>query len=86
MDKLVSIGAEDAPKTDAPNRIVLTFTDDHSIENMKVEVVNVTPEQVAIAIFHLTRIANQVADARQFQAAQAARELAAVAADLRRRS
>lgn len=83
-DRIVPIGATEAPKSDAANRIVFSFTDDHTIDGMKVEVVNVTPEQCAVAAFHLLRIGNQVADARQFQAAQAQREVAAVAAQLRR--
>lgn len=55
----------DAIDEDAKHRVLVTFPDDHSINGMKVEIIGVTPEQMAVAVFHLSRAASQVADARQ---------------------
>lgn len=79
---IIEIAEKDAPKLDDPHRVVITFPDDHTISGMKVEVIGVTPEQIAVAVFHLSRTANQVADARQMQAAVAARELESIRREL----
>lgn len=70
----------DAPTTDAANRIVFNFPNDHDIGGLKVDIIGVTPEQIAVAIFYLNRSANQIADMRQMQSQLNARELAAAQA------
>lgn len=84
-DSVVEISASDAPKTSDPHRIVISFPDDHEINGMKVDVSDVTPEQVAVAVFHLQRVASQLADVRQFSAEQARRQVAQVSRELRRK-
>lgn len=83
-DRIVKLGAKDAPSASDAHRLLVTFPDDHDINGMKVDVTDVTPEQVSVAIFHLQRVASQLADLRQFQAETARREVADVAAALRR--
>lgn len=77
------IEAADAPTQAAAHRIVVTFPTDHELNGMKVEIVDVTPEQVAVAAFHLTRSANQLADAMMLQAARERGEVDAVMRELR---
>lgn len=77
---IAPLNAADAPKADAVNRIVFNFPNDHDIGGLKVEIVGVTPEQIAVAVFYLERSANQLADMRQMQASLNARELAAAQA------
>lgn len=72
----------DAPKVDAPNRIVFNFPNDHDIGGMSVEIIGVTPEQVAVAVFYLNRSANQIADVRQMQAQGEARTMADIRREL----
>ena len=78
------LSAADAPKLDAANRIVFTFANDHDIGGLKVEIIGVTPEQIAVAVFYLNRSANQIADMRQMQASLNAKELAAANAAIAR--
>lgn len=80
----VPLSEADAPQATDKHRIVITFPDDHSINGMKVEIMGVTPEQCAVASFHISRAGNQVADARQVMAAQEASEIEAIRRNLRR--
>lgn len=73
---IVDLTREDAPKVGDPHRVLFTFTDDHGIDGMKVEIIGVTPEQIAVAIFYLQRTASQLADFRQMSAAQEAAQIA----------
>jgi hypothetical protein len=73
----------DAPLATAPSRVLVNFPNDHDISGMKIEIANVTPEQIAVMIFHLQRSASQIADMRQLQAESERREIARVAADIR---
>lgn len=68
----------EAPKGNEPHRILVTFPSDHEISGMKVEIIGVTPEQIAVANFHIGRAADQVADARMIQAEAQRREIEAV--------
>lgn len=81
---LVVVGKKDAPEADAPHRIVFQFVNDHDIGGMKVEVKNVTPEQCAVALFYLQRVANDTADMRQLQASMTDNEVAAMQRKLER--
>ena len=81
----IEANSEAAPKVGAANRIVVNFPNDHDIGGMAVEIVNVTPEQIAIATFHLMRSADQLADLRQMQQAQSAGEIAAMRRQLETR-
>lgn len=51
--------------------IHIGYTDDHSIEGMVVTVRGVTPQQIMMAVYYLTRAANRLADAVEFQQLQA---------------
>ena len=50
------LGKKAAP-TDSDSKISFTFPDNHSIDGSKVEILNVTPEQIAVAQLYLTRFA-----------------------------
>jgi hypothetical protein len=65
-----TIPAKEAPTTAAPHRIVITFASDHELDGMKVEIHDVTPEQCAVASYHLMRSANQLSDAAMLAAAR----------------
>lgn len=78
------IGEKDAPAQAAPHRILITFTSDHEINGMKVEIVDVTPEQCAVASYHMMRSANQLSDAAMLQAARERGEVDRVMAELRK--
>lgn len=80
------IGAEEAPKLDAPHRIVISFPTDHEINGMKVEIIGVTPEQCAVASYHLMRSANQLSDAMMLQTAHERAEVERVRRELARKS
>lgn len=63
---------EDSPlDMTAASRIVITFADDHTLDGMRVEVREVTPEQIAVANFYLQRIATGLATAREMAVAKA---------------
>lgn len=64
--------------------INLTFEDDHSLNGMSVEVIGVTPEQIAVAVFHLQHIANSLLDMATMQRMREQSEIAKVAADIRK--
>lgn len=66
------------------NRIVFVFPDDHEVNGMKIEVLNVTPEQIAVAIMQLNRIALMLLAQRDSVAMQAEAEAQAVRANLAR--
>jgi hypothetical protein len=53
------------------NGIAIEFPDDHDINGMKVKIVGVTPEQIMVAVWHLTRSADVLADYRTQQMIQA---------------
>lgn len=69
MSGLVGIKPSDqvAPNTD-DHGIAIEFPDDHSITGMKIRVLGLTAEQVAVAAFHINRVANQAADYKAYQA------------------
>lgn len=71
----------DPVPTGAPNRIVVTFADDHTVNGAKIEIAGVSPEQIAVAVFHLERVANSLANAAQI-AARDRRVTAATPADV----
>lgn len=81
---IVALPEADAPKTDAPNRILINFPDDHDIHGAKIEIVGVTSEQIMLAVFYLTRSANQLADARQMQGEMQRREIENISRELRK--
>jgi hypothetical protein len=74
-----AIPAADAPKDDAPHRVVLNFPNDHDIGGMKIEVVGVTAEQLSVAIFHLNRVAMQLVDFAAMQSRMDSEQIAEVA-------
>jgi hypothetical protein len=41
-----------------PHRILIEFPNDHDIAGAKFDVTEITPEQIAVAIFHLNMIAS----------------------------
>lgn len=59
------------------HKIAITFADDHSFNGVKLEVIGVTPEQIAAAIFHLQRVAHAMVDAMMTAARQNDAEIAA---------
>ena len=77
------LSAEDAPTEADANRIIFTFKDDHNIGGMKVEIKGVTPEQCAVAAYHLLRSANQLSDAIMMRRAQERGEVDAIMRELR---
>lgn len=68
----------------AAHRILITFANDHEINGMKVEIMDVTPEQCAVASYHLMRSANQLSDAKMLQAARERGEVDRVMRELRK--
>lgn len=86
MASIPVIGAKPPMKIDptAPNRVIITFTDDHNIAGAKFEIMNVSAEQIAVAIFYLTRSANQMKDMETIAAMQDQSALAAAAGALAR--
>lgn len=77
-----TIPAEDAPTTNAAHRVVINFPDEHNIGGMKIEVIGITAEQLAVAVFHLQRTGLQLADMMQMQARMSNDQIAEVAAKL----
>lgn len=75
---------EESPDTKAPHRVVITFPTDREINGMRVEIIGVTPEQCAVASYHLMRSANQLSDAMMLQAARERGEVDRVMAELRK--
>lgn len=84
MAELVKLGEQDKADENAKHRVLVTFKNDNGIDGAKFDVDNVTPEQLFVAIAYLNRIANQLIDARQLQAAQQSGELDSVMQMLRR--
>lgn len=82
MSGIVELPEADAPKPDHPNRVVINFPDDHDIGGMKIEVIDVTPEQIMVAVYHLTRSANQLSDAKMMHAEMQRREMEQVRREL----
>lgn len=68
----------------SPHHIVITFTDDHSLSGAKFDIDGVTPEQIAVAIYHLTRSANMESDRLMIAAAHERREVADIMGKLRK--
>lgn len=81
---IVELSEADAPKIEAANRIVINFPDDHDINGMKIEMINLTSEQIMVAVYYLTRSANQLSDAKQMEQAMRQREIASIAAEIRK--
>ena len=77
-----SIPATDAPTTVAPHRILITFASDQELDGMKVEIMDVTPEQCAVASYHLMRSANQLSDAAMLNAARERGEIKRIRREL----
>jgi hypothetical protein len=73
----------DAPAPEAKHHILFTFPTDHELNGMKAEIMNVTPEQCAVAAYHLLRSANQLSDAIMLHAARERGEIDAVMRELR---
>src|SRR5207247_2072126 len=76
---------EALPKSDSPSEaaakalphhIVITFTDGHSLSGAKFDIDGISPEQIAVAIYHLSRSANMESDRLMMQAAHERREVA----------
>lgn len=78
MPELIAISAEDAASPDATNRVLVTFTNDHDISGAKFDVVDVSAEQLFVAVAYLTRIANQLLDARVMQSAAGKAQMDAI--------
>jgi hypothetical protein len=71
-EKEKGFAREDAPlDLTAGSRIVVTFADDHNLDGAKVEVRDVSPEQIAVVLFYLTRVANALTTAREMEQARA---------------
>jgi hypothetical protein len=81
---LIALPETEAPQAQQPNRILITFIDDHSFDGAKFEILGVTPEQIAVAIFHLERSAMMLADSRQLAAARENSQLDAIKQSLHR--
>ena len=70
------------PKESAAGTISATFPDDHSIDGLSLKVENVTAEQIAVVVFYLQRVADNMVDAAMYARRQSEAEIAAVARDL----
>lgn len=82
---LVGIAPKDqVPPDTSDHGIAIEFPDDHSITGMKIRVLGLTAEQVAVAAFHIGRIANQAADYKAYQATMAQDAATLDLADIRR--
>lgn len=68
----------------SPHHIVFEFVDDHEVSGAKVDVRDVTPEQVFVAVGHLNRIAMMLLGQRDAVAKQAELEAMAVQQQLAR--
>jgi hypothetical protein len=79
---LSQLGKRKASDNLGENRIVFVFPNDHDVNGSKVEVLNVTPEQIAVAVFHLNRVALMLMGQRDSVAMQAEQEAIAVRAQL----
>lgn len=75
--------SEAAAKT-MPHHIVITFTDDHSLAGAKFDIDGLTPEQIMIAVYHLTRSANMESDRLMMKAAHERREVADIMGKIKR--
>lgn len=83
MAQLIDVSAKAKPADDkAANRVVINFTNDHDIDGARFDVLGVSSEQLFVAIAYLTRIANQMLDARIFASERGQQEIAAMAAQL----
>ena len=72
--------AKDAAKE--PHHIIVTFVDDHSISGTKFDIVGVTSEQIAVAVYHLQRSANRLSDRKEIAAMQNNADVQRVMAEL----
>jgi hypothetical protein len=79
-----SLPEKEAPREDVQHRILITFADNHGISGAKFDIQGVTPEQIAVASYHLMRSANQLSDAMMLQAARERGEVDRVMAELRK--
>ncbi len=85
LSKLRAAGESDKQMRNAgigANRIVFEFPDDHGVSGSKVDVRDVTPEQIFVAIGHLQRIALMLMAQQQAVALQAEQEAIAVQSKL----
>jgi hypothetical protein len=76
-------GAEHTPEA-PPDKwyVSIEFADDHTISGAKITIRNVTPEQLVVAAHYLTRVANQIEDARELQGAAMQSQTAAIMREL----
>lgn len=51
------LGKKAAASKESTSKIVATFPDDHSIDGSSLEILNVTPEQIAVVQLYLSRFA-----------------------------
>lgn len=72
--------AEDAAKT--PHHIVIVFGDDHTISGAKFDIRDVSPEQIAVAVYHLNRSAQRLSDMMELAARQNQSDVQRVMRDL----
>lgn len=83
MAKIPILGSKAAP-TESASRISFAFPDDHTIDGAKVEILNVTPEQMAVAQLYLQRFALASMAARDSAIMQAQAEAESVRQNLAR--
>lgn len=76
--EVVPISEAEAAQPDAKHHVLVEFKDDHSIDGAKFDVINVSAEQCMVVAAYLSRIANQMLDATQLQAAMQSREVQAM--------
>lgn len=77
MARIPILGSKAAPEAGA-SRIAFVFPDDHTIDGAKVEILNVTPEQMAVAQLYLQRFALVSMAARDASVQQAQAEAESV--------
>lgn len=79
----VPVKENDTATVEPTSFVSVVFTDDHSIEGMKVVVRNVTPLQITAAIYYLQRAGNRLADTIEgMQEAKREKERLIVATDI----
>ena len=78
------LALRDAPTPDAEHRIVVNFKDDNTIAGAKIDIHGVTSAQIMVAVYYLTRSANQLDDAAALAAEMHRREITSVSDMLRK--
>lgn len=67
-----------------PHHVVITFADNHSLGGAKIDIVGVTPEQIMVAVYHMTRSANMETDRLMLQSARQRDEVTAVMREIQK--